>query len=106
MDDFPEQFRICIIINNTDIMKSKRTFFLSAAIALVMSAGVCVAVCQRSEKTLFEQNIEALMQQEHAFGGCDYSSPNPCMGYCSDCGALVYAMGSQYTGEGYNIHHF
>ena len=71
---------------------------------VVIIAPIAVGVYTRHHNSnLFTQNIEALMEGEHAFGYCDESSSIVCVGVCSDCGELVFASG--HHGKGYNIHH-
>ena len=73
------------------------------AIATMGAAAVTSVVIKRNNNTILSQNVEALMEQEHAYGKCDNSTTSVCVGVCSDCGKLVYAEG--YYGKGYDIHH-
>lgn len=75
---------------------------VSAAIALIGAAAVSHAVIERNSDSLLEQNVEALMQQEHAYGKCE-ERENECIGRCPHCGELVYANG--HSGPAYDIRH-
>lgn len=71
--------------------------FLTSFIALLLLSDM-------TTNDVFEDNIEALAEseQQHAFGRCAETT-DMCMGYCQDCGELVYAEG--HRGPGFDIHH-
>ncbi len=84
-------------------MMTKKIISIIVAVAAIGAAAVTSAVIKRNSNTILNHNVEALMEQEHAYGKCDNSNGQLCVGVCSDCGKLVYAEG--YYGKGYDIHH-
>lgn len=75
---------------------------MSVVISLAGAAVVSAVVIKRNSNDILNQNVEALMQQEHASGKCEEREYD-CVGYCLDCGALVYA--ANHKGPAYDIKH-
>ena len=84
-------------------MLKKKHISILVAVAAIGAAAVTSVVIKMNSNTILSQNVEALMEQEYAYGKCDNSTTSVCVGVCSDCGKLVYAEG--YYGKGYDIHH-
>ena len=76
-------------------MVNKRMISIIVAIAAIGAAAVASAVIKRNSNTILNQNVEALMEQEHTTGMCE-ELEGACMGICPGCGQLVEAMGGHH----------
>ena len=62
---------------NFSNMLKKKHISIIVAVAAIGAAAVSSVVIKRNSSTIFNQNVEALMEQEHASGKCakDHKGP-------------------------------
>ena len=84
-------------------MIKKRIISIIVAIVAMGATAVTSVVIKRNSNTILNQNVEALMEQEHTTGTCE-EVEGACIGRCPGCGQLVEAMGIHH-GPAKSINH-
>lgn len=86
------------------MLMKKAIIVASAAIILAAGATASWTVFGGNEDDFFNENLEALMDNEAHTDGTCMEEEYACVGYCPGCGELVEAMGD-HKGPAGVIHH-